>query len=63
MKVIIRKESSKSNELHIFKCGYCSTIFKTDEYRLDNVDCYNGTFYATEIAECPVCNKERAYEV
>lgn len=63
MTVIIRKGSQKSNEPHIFKCGYCSTIFKTDEYRLDHVDCYNGTFYATKIAECPVCNKDRAYEV
>lgn len=62
MKVIIRKGSPKPNKPHIFKCRDCLTIFKTDEYRLDNVDCYNGTFYATEIAECPVCNNKRAYE-
>lgn len=61
MKVIIRKGSPKSNEPRIFKCGYCSTIFETDEYRLDHVDYYDGTFVVTEITECPVCNKKRVY--
>lgn len=65
MKVIIRKGSPKPNKPHIFICGYCSTMFETDEYKLDHVDCYDGIVIATEITKCPVCEKkvDYAYEV
>jgi hypothetical protein len=58
MKEIIRKGNPKSNEPHIFRCRFCSTIFKTDEYEV-KPDYHNGTLY---VSVCPVCNKEMAYE-
>ena len=58
MKVILRKGNMVEHETRIFRCRFCSTIFKTDEYKV-KPDYRNGTFY---VAECPVCNKEQAYE-
>lgn len=58
MKMIIRKGSQKSDEPRVFKCCHCSTIFKTDEYRVDS-DFYRELFYGTV---CPVCKNARAYE-
>lgn len=57
MKVIIRKYNI-ADDIRIFRCRSCQTIFKTDEYRI-KPDYHNGTFY---IAVCPVCDKEKAYE-
>lgn len=58
MTVIIRNGCPKSNEPHIFRCRFCSTIFKTDEYKV-KPDYHNGTYFR---AVCPVCGKEEAYE-
>lgn len=58
MTVILRKGNPKTNEPHVFKCTFCSTIFKTDEYRI-KPDHHNGTFF---IAVCPICNRMKAYE-
>ena len=58
MKEIIRKGPQQSKEPHIFRCRYCQTIFKTDEYDV-KPDYHNGTFY---VSVCPVCNKKEAYE-
>ena len=58
MKEIIRKGNIVVKDVHVFRCRFCQTIFRTDEYRV-KPDYHNGTFY---IAVCPVCNKEEAYE-
>lgn len=58
MTVIIRNGCPKSDEPHIFRCRFCSTIFKTDEYDV-KPDYRNGTYF---IAVCPVCGGKKAYE-
>lgn len=56
MKEIIR-EGNTGNDIRIFRCRSCKTIFKTDEYDV-KPDYRNGTFC---VAICPMCNKN-AYE-
>lgn len=58
MKDIIFEGNQKSNGPHIFKCRYCNTIFKTDEYEYYKYGAFGSPIYITI---CPVCNKEKAY--
>ena len=58
MKEIIRKHNIIDDDIRVFRCRFCQTIFKTDEYNV-KPDYRNGTLY---IAVCHVCNKEKAYE-
>lgn len=58
MKDIIFEGNPKSNRQHIFKCRYCNTIFKTDEYEYYKYGAFGSPIYITI---CPVCNKEKAY--
>jgi rubredoxin len=56
MKEIIR-EGHMADDIRIFRCRFCKTIFKTDEYEA-KPDYRGGTI---PVAICPMCNKN-AYE-
>jgi rubredoxin len=56
MKEIIRK-GHMADDIRIFRCRFCKTIFKTDEYEA-KPDYRGGTI---PVAICPMCNKN-AYE-